>query len=473
MSSSNGDLESFRGWSIVARLALLYTVLSTVVLCAAGAFLYWTLVQSLRSEAQSTLADKIAVLRQILRERPEDRNALQEEVEWESTARRQAVYYARLISSGRTIVESPGFRSLLPSTVVFPTAGSTDQSIGTVTEFRAAHGKTFLLTAADVNGAPANEKYRYEIALDISNEQKLLAHYKGKLFIALALAVAISALLSTWVAHRGVRPIREITAAAQAITASALNERISARTWPRELATLATEFDRMLERLEDSFERLSRFSSNIAHELRTPISNLMGETEVALGRSLGAEQYREVLASSLEEYQRLSHLIDSLLFLARAETANLQIHRSDFAAHESISAVMEFYEPLAKESHIELSSTGQARVRGDEPLFRRAISNLLSNSLRHVSPGGKVTVEARTEPAGVIVAVKDNGSGVAPKDLPNLFDRFYRGENARDGVGLGLSIVKSVMGLHHGTIEIVSDLGKGTTVVLRFPLHSE
>jgi two-component system, OmpR family, heavy metal sensor histidine kinase CusS len=158
MSSSNGDLESFRGWSIVARLALLYTVLSTVVLCAAAAFLYWTLVQSLRSGAQSTLADKIAVLRQILRERPEDRNALQEEVEWESTARRQAVYYARLISSGRTLVESPGFRSLLPSTVVFPTAGSSDQSIGTVTEFRAAHGKTFLLTAADVNGAPANEK---------------------------------------------------------------------------------------------------------------------------------------------------------------------------------------------------------------------------------------------------------------------------------------------------------------------------
>jgi two-component system, OmpR family, heavy metal sensor histidine kinase CusS len=473
MSSSNGDPESFRGWSIVARLALLYTVLSTVVLCAAGAFLYWTLVQSLRSEAQSTLADKIAVLRQILRERPEDRNALEEEVEWESTARRQAVYYARLILGGRTIVESPGFRSLLLSHAVFPPAGSSDQSIGTVTEFRAAHGKTFLLTAADVNAAPANEKYRYEIALDISNEQKLLAHYKGKLLIALALAVVTSALLSTWVAHRGVRPIREITAAAQAITASALNERISTRTWPRELATLATEFDRMLERLEDSFERLSRFSSNIAHELRTPISNLLGETEVALGRSLGAEQYREVLASSLEEYQRLSHLIDSLLFLARAETANLQIHRSDFAAHESISAVMEFYEPLAKESHIELSSTGQARVRGDEPLFRRAISNLLSNSLRHVPPGGKVTVEARTEPTGVIVAVKDNGSGVAPKDLPNLFDRFYRGENSRDGVGLGLSIVKSIMGLHHGTIEIVSDLGKGTTVVLRFPLHSD
>ena len=458
-------------WSIVTRLALLYTVLSTVVLCAAGFFLYWALVQSLRSEEQSTLADKIAVLRQILRERPEDRNALEEEIEWESAARRQAVYYARLVLRGRTIVESPGFRSLVPLNAVFPPAGSSERSIGQIAEFRAAHGKTFLLTAADVNGAPPNEKYRYEIALDISNEQNLLANYRAKLFIALALAVAISALLSTWVAHRGVRPIREIASAAQAITASALSERISAQPWPRELATLAAEFDRMLERLEDSFERLSRFSSNIAHELRTPISNLMGETEVALGRSLTAEQYREVLASSLEEYQRLAHLIDTLLFLARAETANLQIHKSDFAAHESISAVMEFYEPLAKESLIELSSTGQARVRGDEALFRRAISNLLSNSLRHVPPGGKVTVEARTEPTGVIVAVKDNGSGVAPKDLPKLFDRFYRGENSRDSVGLGLSIVKSIMSLHHGSIEIDSELGIGTTVILRFPLH--
>jgi two-component system, OmpR family, heavy metal sensor histidine kinase CusS len=176
-----------------------------------------------------------------------------------------------------------------------------------------------------------------------------------------------------------------------------------------------------------------------------------------------------VLASSLEEYQRLSHLIDSLLFLARAENANLQIHKSDFAAHESILAVMEVYEPLAKESHIELSSTGQARVRGDEPLFRRAISNLLSNSLRHVPPGGTVTVETSIEPTGVMVVVKDNGSGVAPKDLPNLFDRFYRGANSRDGIGLGLSIVKSIMGLHHGTIEIASELGRGTKVVLRFP----
>src|SRR5260221_4459817 len=166
-------------WSIVARLALLYTVLSTVVLCGAGFFLYWTLVQSLHSEEESTLADKIAVLRQILRERPEDRNALEEEIEWESTARRQAGYYARLILPGRTIIHSPGFRSLLPSITVFPSAGSPVEFIGKIAGFRTAHGNTFFLTAAGGKGAPLNKKYPYQIALEISNEHQLLYNHKG------------------------------------------------------------------------------------------------------------------------------------------------------------------------------------------------------------------------------------------------------------------------------------------------------
>src|SRR5258708_30270643 len=142
-----------------------------VVLCVAGFFLYWTLVQSLRSEEQSILADKIAVLRQILRERPQDRNALEEEIEWESTARRQAVYYARLILRGRTIVESPDFRSLLPSNAVFPPAGSSEQPIGKITEIRTAQGTTFFLTAADVKGRPPKPQKRFTIVLGIFKEK--------------------------------------------------------------------------------------------------------------------------------------------------------------------------------------------------------------------------------------------------------------------------------------------------------------
>jgi two-component system, OmpR family, heavy metal sensor histidine kinase CusS len=457
-------------WSIVIRLAALYTGLSTLVLLAAGFLLYWALARNLRSEEQNVLADKIAVLRQIVRERPNDRNALEEEVEWESTARRQAVFYARLNLGEKTIVESPGIRTLIPGNTVFPPAASVEQPIGKIAELRVS--VPFLLTAADVEGA--KQKYRYEIALDISNEQKLLANFKTKLVVTVCLGVVVSAGLSTWVAHRGIRPIREITAAAQAITASALSERISRQTWPRELASLAAEFDRMLERLEDSFVRLSRFSANIAHELRTPISNMMGEAEVALGRSLTVEEHRRVLASSLEECQRLAQLIDSLLFLARAEAANFQIRKSNFDARESVNAVMEFYEALAHESQVELACAGQTSVWGDESLFRRAIGNLLSNALNHVQSKGRVTIELRGDSSEARVTVQDDGSGVTAKDLPHLFDRFYRGENSRDtaGTGLGLSIVKSIMQLHGGTVEIASGVGTGTTVVLRFPART-
>jgi two-component system heavy metal sensor histidine kinase CusS len=468
MSSNRAEFRVGPSWSIIIRLAALYAGLSTLVLCAAGLFLYWALAQNLRSEEQNVLADKIAVLRQIVRERPEDHNALEEEVEWESVARRQSVYYARLSFDGKTIVESPGIRSRIPANTVFPPAASPERPIGRIDEFHGPDGTPFLLTAADVEGG--QRRYRYELALAISNEQRLLANYQMKLVITVCLGAAVSAGLSTWIARRGVRPIGEITAAAQAITVSALSERISRRTWPSELASLAAEFDRMLERLEDSFVRLSRFSANIAHELRTPISNLMGEAEVALGRALTVEELRRVLASNLEECQRLAQLIDSLLFLARTEAASFQIHKSHFDAGKAIDAVIEFYEPLAHENQVELAGTGKTWIWGDESLFRRAINNLLSNSLKHVESGGSVTVDLRDDSGKSCVTVQDNGSGVPAKDLPHLFDRFYRGENSRNsGTGLGLSIVKSIMLLHGGTIEISSELGKGTTVTLRFP----
>jgi two-component system, OmpR family, heavy metal sensor histidine kinase CusS len=454
-------------WSIVIRLASLYTGLSTLVLFVAGFLLYWALAQNLRSEEQNVLADKIAVLRQIVRERPDDRDALREEVEWESTARRQAVFYARLSLGDKTIVESPGIRSLIPASTVFPPPASVQQPIGKIARLRVS--PPFLLAAADVVGG--QQKYRYEVALDITNEEKLLADYKTKLVITVCLAAVVSAGLSTWIARRGIQPIKEITAAAQAITASALSERISRHAWPSELATLAAEFDQMLERLEASFVRLSRFSANIAHELRTPISNMMGEAEVALGRSLTVDEHRRVLASSLEECQRLARLIDSLLFLARTEAANFQIRKSSFDARESVNTVIEFYEALAYESQIELICAGQTLVWGDESLFRRAISNLLSNALTHVPAKGRVTIELQSDSTEARVTVCDNGSGVAPKDLPHLFDRFYRGSNSGDtaGTGLGLSIVKSIMQLHGGTVEIASEVGKGTRVLLRFP----
>jgi two-component system heavy metal sensor histidine kinase CusS len=273
------------------------------------------------------------------------------------------------------------------------------------------------------------------------------------------------------------RPVLQITRAAQRITATQLNERIGPAQWPGELVALAQAFDEMLMRLEDSFARLSQFSSDLAHELRTPINNLMGEAEVALSKNRSAEEYRQVIESGLEEYTRLSRMIDGLLFLARAESADTQIDRTSFDAREVLEAVREFYEALAKEKGIEVTCQGNSLINADPTLFRRAMSNLLSNALQYTPQGGMIFLRVeKADAQSIKVSISDTGIGISPEHLSKVFDRFYRADPARSqysqGTGLGLSIVKSIMELHHGTVHITSEPSKGTTITLCFPQSS-
>ncbi len=228
-----------------------------------------------------------------------------------------------------------------------------------------------------------------------------------------------------------------------------------------------------LDRLKDSHARISQFSADLAHELRTPINNLRGEAEVALSRSRTADEYREVLESSLEEYARLSRMIDSLLFLARAESPETQIERKWFGAREEIAGVRDFLDAIAEEQGVEVTCHGNELLNADPMLFRRAVSNLLTNALQHTPRGGKVCISVKKlSDASVEVSVSDTGFGIPPEHLPRIFDRFYRVNHARSqpkGMGLGLSIVKSIMDLHGGSVTIQSERGAGTIASLRFP----
>lgn len=258
------------------------------------------------------------------------------------------------------------------------------------------------------------------------------------------------------------------------MTASQLHERIGGDGWPAELASLARSFDRMLDRLEDSFQRLSQFSADLAHELRTPINNLRGEAGVALSQARAPEEYQRTLESSLEEYARLTRLVDNLLFLARADSPTTGITREHCDARKAIEAVGEYYDALAKDRGVEFRCEGQGHVHADPVLFRQAISNLLSNALNHTSHGGQVLVQTSPRAdGGLEINISDAGCGIASEHLPHIFDRLYRADPARsqhpDGAGLGLAIVKSIMMLHGGSVEVQSELGKGTRFTLLFP----
>jgi len=469
------DKDTTTNWSITKRLTFLNTLSAFGILVIASVFLYWVLTNNLKKEDNQFLINKIYVLRVILRERPDNPEALEEEVKWEGAALQFTKYYARVMDeTSHILIETPGMGNII-SASLFPAPDGILEDPKKGIEWKSRDGRTYLLMAAWAKVGHLNgKKQLLHVALDVSPENTLIAEYRRKLAFVLFLGILCSAGAGIFVARRGMQPLKEITRTVQRITSTCLHERIGTMQWPKELVSLASAFDNMLQRLEDSFIRLSQFSADLAHELRTPINNLMGEAEVALSKARTPEEYREVLESSLEEYSRLSRMIESLLFLARAESAEAKIEKVLFDTRKEIEAVLEFHNVAADEQGVKITCEGQELLYADPILFRRAVSNLLSNALQYTPCGGKITISLRqSDEQSVEVMVNDTGSGIEPEHLLRIFDRFYRADRSRSqypqGTGLGLAIVKSIMDMHGGTAAIQSEPNKGTTVTLRFP----
>ena len=227
----------------------------------------------------------------------------------------------------------------------------------------------------------------------------------------------------------------------------------------------------MLERLDDSFTRLSQFSADLAHELRTPIANMLGEAQVALTRDRTAADYRETVESTVAECERLSRIVDNLLFVARVDAAREPITRKQFDARSEVEKIAEFYQTVADDHHVTITCSGNGQIYADPDLFERAVGNLLDNALRFTPEKGSIQIALCQHEADFEVAISDTGCGITAEHLPRVFDRFYRAEPSRssDGAGLGLALVKSIVDLHGGTATIQSEPARGTTVTLIFP----
>ncbi|MEX2043979.1 MAG: heavy metal sensor histidine kinase, partial [Opitutus sp.] len=331
-----------------------------------------------------------------------------------------------------------------------------------------------LLAGEAATGASGGERRTLHIALDVAHSEEFLADYRWKLLAVMAAGLAFAVVAGVLVTRVGLQPIRVITQTTRRITASKLGERVVADQWPEELRELAAAFDEMLDRLQGSFDRLADFSADLAHALRNPINNLRGETEVALSRAREPEEYRQVLGSSLEEHERLSAMIEALLFIARADDPRTAIEQTQMFVRPHLDAVREFYDAVAADQNVTVVCEGDARLVGDPMLVRRAISNLLGNALKHTPGGGVVTMAAHESRVGSVeIVVADTGAGIAAEHLPRVFDRFFQADQTRGsvakGAGLGLAIVRSIMHLHGGDASIESTVGQGTTVTLRFP----
>ena len=310
------------------------------------------------------------------------------------------------------------------------------------------------------------------IALDISHHSHFLTEVRNRLWIGISLAAMLAAGLGWLAARKGLAPLRRVTATAQRLSAERLGERLPEGDAPAEMLELVEAFNGMLDRLEAAFRRLSEFSADIAHELRTPVSNLMTETQVALSRARTAEAYRETLHSNLEEFDRLARMISDMLFLAKADNGLLPRPAETVVLEAEAQALSEFYEALAEEKGVRLAVSGSATVTGDRLMLRRALSNLVSNALRHASAQSAVDITIERAADAVRLTVTNRGESIAAEQLPRLFERFHRVDPSRtrqgEGAGLGLAITRSIAEAHGGSVNARSASGV-TQFILYLP----
>ncbi len=326
--------------------------------------------------------------------------------------------------------------------------------------------------------APAKgQAYRIAVAVPIDHHRRFLDGFRYTLWLMVASGIAITSLMG-WIAVRqGHAPLRDIVARIRRISASELNTRLSPQTVPRELTDLAVSFNEMLERMEEAFLRLSNFSADIAHELRTPVTSLMTQTQVALSQSRSCEEYREILYSNIEEYERMAQMIGDMLFLAQADHGQCKPNSATVDLAAEVRTLFDYYEAWVEECGVRLALEGEASVAGDQAMLQRALNNLLANAIRHTPAGGTVHVRLDTTAQGETrIRIENPGKPIPAEHLPRLFDRFYRVDPARQqsGSGLGLAIVKSIITAHGGHIEVSSNQAQTRfTLILAAPLRGE
>lgn len=441
--------------SLSLRLALIFALGSLGTSAIVSGFLYWSFQRDINQRNRHVLESQVQELAVILQRHPEDLANLEKEVRGEGTLALDPQMDLRILSGSQLLAETQDMVERVPSTWFMGQ------------EKTVLNHRRFLLR--EQKAGP----FTVQGALDITDEEHAVFVFRRRLLYTLLTGSVACAGFGWWASRRGLVPLRAITESARGITAHRLQARLDPGEAPQELRDLVQALDDMFDRLDQAFSRLSQFSADLAHELRTPINNLMGEAEVALARERSSEEYRQVLESSMEEYRRLSRLISRMLFLARTEDPQAVVSKVRIEADRLADEVLAYFEAAAEEQDVSLHAEAAGAVSGDPDLLRQALANLVSNALEATPAGGRITVRLQPEDTFMDVAVVDTGSGIPEEEIPHLLDRFYRTQDAHRrrsrGTGLGLAIVRSIAHLHGGTVEIQSQLGGGTTVRMRLP----
>lgn len=440
--------------SIFIRLTILYSILAFLLIFIASILLYSVLVDNIKWNDDNFMLGKVRTLENILHIQTKKNKlvVLRQEVMHEPKTSEHHYFIRIKFNNDRILMETPGFKRV---------------------SFNERKAKTPYISISRVINIQ-NNTYEIQITLNVASSKKLIKRYKLNLYIALFLNLFISMFFGYTITSAGMRPLKKISHDLMGIDADELGVRLDIRNLPKELEEITKSINNLLVHVEKAFQRLSQFSSDLAHELHTPLNNLICQSEIILNKSREKEEYKKILVSNLDECKKLASLINQILFIARAKNPNKHVHKVHAKFSLIMKPILDYFKLLANEKSITLLMVGDEILYIDITLFKRAIANLLVNSIKYTPCAGVITINVgKNNKNDVIISIIDEGIGISAKDIPYLFDRFYRVNDSRSrvegGTGLGLAIVKSIMSLHGGSVTVSSQLGKGSIFELYFP----
>ena len=461
--------------TLAGRIALAAAVLGLGVMLVVSVLGYIALSRELKLRATDDIEAKHALLQHILLEIPSadalinDRHRLDDLL-----IGHRDLHLAVFDASGSRVIAtfSPLARDASPLMLEALTSSRlSDES--PMREWTAPSGQRLLVTMGTARFANG-EATQIALLQDRQADSLLLSRYARALLVALPLALLIAVVGAWLTARSGLRPLRRFIEVASSSSSQSLAGRIDAAGIPFELQELATSFNSMLVRIDEGVTRLTQFSGDLAHEMRTPIATLLGRTQVALSQTRDVESLRDTLASNVEELERLTRLIADMLFLAQSEQDKRSLDRDVLHLDVEANLVAEFLMDVAEDRQLQIAVVGNAAVSANRLLVQRAITNLLSNAIRHADTMTVIEVTIEQSQTMVTLTIANVGGAIACADLERIFERFYRVDADRSrgsgGTGLGLAIVRSIMNMHDGAVVAASSADGRTTFQLRFPM---
>ncbi|CAB3806173.1 Sensor protein CzcS [Paraburkholderia ultramafica] len=456
-------------YSLLKRLTLAFSLLAILVLSLAGGLLYHALSTELRSRDDTEIALQ---LRQFMQQARTFGTVA-------SVAQNGASFReAMLPHPAESFAISAGSGQLLAYTA------ERGQRLTSVGPGNAPEAEPFTCEPPGVGPArcvvgreklSSGETVQVILAHAADARRSVLGDYQEDVLLVLVGGSLLMGALGYVIAKRGLEPVKTIGMRISSIEAHNLDNRLNIGGGPVELHEIAVPVNRMLDRLERAFTRLSQFSSDLAHDMRTPLANIISSSQITLSRPRTTDEYELLIDSNIEECERLQRMIETMLFLARADHARPELKLGSLDCQNEFAKLAEFFDALAENKRVRFAIDGPQQVRADPTLFRRAVSNLLSNALEHAETASEVSMRASRSGEYVALQVTNRGEDIPPEHIEKIFDRFYRVNAAREGsaknTGLGLAIVKSIMESHRGKVEVVSRAGS-TTFTLYFPVRA-